>query len=68
MNTVTEATNATKGIIGGAAQLLIQGIELFNIYSFTGEQKDWLISVTAFVTIAWIGLTKKLSKKRLPDS
>lgn len=68
MNTFAAATNATKGVLTGALVLVVEGIEVFDLYDFTPEQKSWTQSAIALIGVAWIALTKTWSRKRVPDS
>ena len=67
MEFLTGATNATKGLLTAGANLIVTGLDVFNIVDLTEEQTTWVYSAVNFFAILWMALTYKKSPKRIPD-
>lgn len=68
MTKLSETTNATKGMLVVGAALVVQGLEVFDLHHFSADQQSWITAAVLFAGGAWIALTRKLSKKRVPDA
>ena len=65
MNPVT-ATNATKGLLATGAQIVVTGLDVFDIVDLNEAQTAWVYGAVAFVGALWIALTYRFSSKRTP--
>lgn len=64
MDLVSTATNATKGLLTAGANLVITGLEVFNIVELSEPQTAWIYGAVNFASLLWITLTYKKSSKR----
>ena len=61
-----EWTNTVKAVVMGALTLVVQGLDVFDLYNFTQAQMAWTTSAIALVGTAFVLLTYKRSPKRTP--